>query len=64
MTKLTIDRSAAANKRLASCRVTCLHSSSIFQMGFWGGLKVLCSEIPHERQGWERYVQGGVTTPI
>ena len=44
-----------ANTRLASCGVTCLHSSSVFQLGFCGRLTVLCSEIPHERQAWERY---------
>lgn len=42
------------NTRLASCGVTCLHSSSVFQLGFGAGLTVLCSEIPHERQAWER----------
>jgi hypothetical protein len=46
-----------ANTRLASCGVTCLHSSSVFQLGFSAGLTVLCSEIPHERQAWERYAQ-------
>lgn len=42
------------NTRLASCGVTYLHSSSVFQLGFSGRLTVLCSEIPHERQAWER----------
>ena len=45
---------AAANTRLASCGVTCLDSSSVFQLGFSAGLTVLCSKIPHERQAWER----------
>jgi len=45
----------AANTRLASCGVTCIHSSSVFQSGFCGKLTGLRSEIPHERQAWERY---------
>ena len=51
-------RKPAANTRLASCGVTCLHSSSVFQLGFSAGLTVLCSEIPHERQAvgrWQSY---------
>src|SRR5690554_4368059 len=44
--------STGGNTRLASCGVTCLHSSSVFQLGFSGRLTVLCSEIPHERQAW------------
>lgn len=47
-------RIAAGNTRLASCGLTCLNSSSVFQLGFSAGLTVLCSEIPHERQAWER----------
>jgi hypothetical protein len=46
-----------ANTRFASCGVTCLHSSSVFQLGFSGRLTVLCSENPHERKAWERYLQ-------
>ena len=42
------------NTRLASCGLTCLDSSLVFQLGFSAGLTVLCSEIPHERQAWER----------
>ncbi|MBM3418163.1 MAG: hypothetical protein FJY17_04485 [Bacteroidetes bacterium] len=45
------------NTRFASCGVTCLHSSSVFQLSFNGRLTVLCSEIPHERKAWERYKQ-------
>jgi hypothetical protein len=48
-------RKAAANTRFASCGVTCLHLSSVFQLGFCGRLTVLCSENPHERKAWERY---------
>ena len=47
----------AANTRLASCGVTCLYSSSVFQLGFSAGLTVLCSENPHESRAWERYQQ-------
>ena len=42
------------NMRLASCGVQWLNSSSVFQINFSAGLTVLCSEIPHERQAWER----------
>ena len=44
----------AANMRLASCGVTCLNSSSVFQINFGAGLTVLCPEIPHERQAQKR----------
>jgi len=32
--------------RLASCGLTWLHSSSVFQVGFCAGLSALCSEYP------------------
>ena len=51
--------STGGNRRLAQWRVTWLHSSSVFQLGFSGRLTVLCSEIPHERQAWERYATAG-----
>ncbi len=54
MVQDTVDRKAGGNTRLASCGVTCLHSSSVFQLGFGAGLPVLYSENPHERQAWER----------
>ena len=54
---MTEDRRPAYNSRLASCGVTCLHSSSVFQLGFSSRLTVLCSEIPHERQAAKRYRQ-------
>lgn len=57
MVQDTVDRKAGGNTRLASCGVTCLNSSSIFQMGFSARLTVLFSEIPHERQAWERWWQ-------
>jgi len=50
-------RSTGGNTRLASCGVTSLNSSSVFHFNFSAGLTVLCSEIPHERQAWERYAQ-------
>jgi hypothetical protein len=50
-------RMAAPNSRLASCGVTCLHSSAVFLLGFGGRLTVKCSEIPHERQAAKRYLQ-------
>jgi len=42
------------NRRLASCGVKCLNSSSVFQINFSAGLTVLCPEIPHERQAQKR----------
>lgn len=42
------------NMRLASCGVTCLNSSAVFQINFSAGLTVLCPEIPHERQAQKR----------
>ena len=48
------DRRPTGNMGLASCGVTCLNSSAVFQINFSAGLTVLCSEIPHERQAWER----------
>ncbi|OYQ42756.1 hypothetical protein CHX27_03975, partial [Flavobacterium aurantiibacter] len=47
----------SANMRLASCGVTCLNSSSVFQINFSAGLTVLCPKIPHERQAQKRYHQ-------
>ena len=49
------NRKAAANMGLASCGVTCLNSSVVFQINFSAGLTVLCPEIPHERQAQKRY---------
>ena len=43
------------NMRLAFCGVTCLNSSSVFQINIGTGLSVLCSENPHERQAQNRY---------
>jgi len=51
------DRTPAGNMRLASCGVTCLNSSAVFQINFSAGLTVLCPEIPHERQAQKRYQQ-------
>ena len=47
-------RTPAGNMRLASCGVTCLNSSSVFQINFSAVLTVLCPEIPHERQAQKR----------
>jgi hypothetical protein len=46
--------------QVAFCKieVTCLHYSSIFQLGFGVVWTVLCFEIPHERQAQRRYRQG------
>ena len=49
------DRRPTGNMGLASCGVTCLNSSAVFQINFSAGLTVLCSEIPHERQAQKRY---------
>jgi hypothetical protein len=49
------DRTPAANMRLASCGVTVVNSSAVFQFNFSAGLTVLCPEIPHERKAAERY---------
>ena len=51
------DRRPTGNMGLASCGVTCLNSSSVFQIYFSAGLTVLCPEIPHERQAQKRYQQ-------
>jgi hypothetical protein len=50
----TSEKGAAGNMGLASCGVTCLNSSSVFQINFSAGLTVLCPEIPHERQAQNR----------
>ncbi len=50
-------KARTANTRLASCGVTCLYLSSVFQLDFSSRLTVLRFEIPHERQAWERYNQ-------
>ena len=47
--------STGGNTRLASCGVSWLNSSLVFQLGFSAGLTVLCSENPHERKAWERW---------
>ena len=50
----TNERRATDNSSLASCGVTCLKSSSVFQINFCAGLTVLFPEIPHERQAAKR----------
>ena len=54
--RTTGEEERTANTRFASIGVTCLHSSSVFQLGFSGRLTVLCSENPHERKAWERWL--------
>ncbi len=54
MTDLRTDNRAAGNMGLASCGVTCLHSSSVFQINFSAGLTDLYPKIPHERQAQNR----------
>lgn len=49
-TTTTERKQRTANTRFASCGITCLYSSSVFQLGFSDMLTVLCSENPHERQ--------------
>ncbi|ADQ15924.1 hypothetical protein Lbys_0128 [Leadbetterella byssophila DSM 17132] len=53
---ITHDRkeSRPNNMRLASCGVTFLNSSAVFQINFSAGLTVLYSGIPHERQAQKR----------
>ena len=46
--------STGGNMGLASCGVTCLNSSVVFQFNIRAGLTVLCLEIPHERQAQKR----------
>lgn len=52
---MTEDRRPAYNMGLASCGVTCLNLSAVFQINFCAGLTVLCPEIPHVRQAQKRY---------
>ena len=54
LTGMNREKARTGNMRLASCGVTCLHSSSVFQLGFCAGLTVWCSETPHERQAQKR----------
>ena len=49
------DRRPTGNMGLASCGVTCLNSSAVFQINLSAGLTVLCLEIPHERQAPNRW---------
>jgi hypothetical protein len=50
-------RTPAANSGFASCGVTVVSSSAVFQINFSAGLTVLCLEIPHERKAAKRYQQ-------
>ena len=51
------EEARTGNSRLASCGVTVVNSSAVFQINFGAGLTVLCPEIPHERQAAKRYSQ-------
>jgi len=48
-------RTPAGNSGFASCGVTVVSSSAVFQFNFSAGLTVLCPEIPHERKAAKRY---------
>lgn len=50
-------RTNGNNNRLASRRVTCLTSGSVFQLGPAPGLMVVCSKIRYERQAREPYLR-------
>jgi hypothetical protein len=50
------DRTPAGNSGFASCGVTVVNSSVVFQFNFSAQLTVLCPEIPHERKAAKRYV--------
>ena len=47
-------RTPAGNSGFASCGVTVVNSSAVFQFNFSAGLTVLCPEIPHERKAANR----------
>ena len=51
------EKQRTANMGLASCGVTCLNPSAVFQINFSAGLTVLYPEIPHERQAQNRCAQ-------
>ena len=53
--KLVYKKAQTHNMGLASCGVTCLNSSVVFQINFSSELTVLCPKIPHERQAQKRY---------
>lgn len=53
----TRQRKATHNRRLASCGVTCLNSSAVFQINFSAVLTVLYPEFPPERKAAKRYLQ-------
>lgn len=50
----TDDRTPSANSGFASCGVTVVNSSAVFQFNFSAGLTVLCPENPHERKAANR----------
>jgi len=50
-------RTPGGNSGFASCGVTVVNSSAVFQFNFSTGLTVLCPEIPHERKAAKRWQQ-------
>ena len=48
------DRTPAGNSGFASCGVTVVNSSAVFQFNFSAGLTVLCPEFPHKRKSSNR----------
>jgi hypothetical protein len=48
------DKRPTGNMRLASCGVSVVNSSAVFQFNFSAGLTVWCPEIPHECQAKKR----------
>lgn len=51
---LLTEESPATNSGFASCVVTVVNSSAVFQFNFSAGLTVLCPENPHERKAAKR----------
>ncbi len=49
------NRKPAHNSGFASCGVTVVNSSVVFQSNFSAMLTVLCPEIPHERKAAKRW---------
>jgi hypothetical protein len=54
--------STGGNMRLASCGVTWLNSSLVFQLEFGGRLTVQSSEIPPLRHAANRYLQANLNS--
>jgi hypothetical protein len=50
----TDDRTPSANSSFASCGMTVVNLSAVFQFNFSAGLTALCPEISHERKAAKR----------